>query len=597
MTSASEPSTVKSSTTMPSDRRVAYFSMEISVDPFVPTYSGGLGILAGDTVRSAADLGIPFVAVTLLSRQGYFFQRLDGDGNQTEEPVHWQVDDFLTRMNTTVQITLEGRSVSLTAWMYSVVSPSGFSVPVYFLDTDLPENELWDRQLTGELYGGDPRYRLAQEALLGIGGVRLLRALGYDRLERFHMNEGHASLLTIELLQEEIQQQGRQTLADQDIQAVRQKCVFTTHTPVVAGHDAFDLKLVEQVLGHREECGITDAICHAGQLNMTYLGLALSHFVNGVAKKHSEVSRQMFAQYEIEAITNGVHAVTWVCPPMADLFDRLIKGWRNDNFSLRYALSIADHDLWKAHRQAKRTLIETINQISNAGFDTDVFTLGFGRRATGYKRTTLILEDIERLRKISKEVGRLQLVFAGKAHPNDDVGKELIRRVVQGAKLLGDDLPTVYLPNYEQTLAAIMTAGADVWLNTPEPPLEASGTSGVKAALNGVPSLSVLDGWWIEGCVEGITGWSIGQRDREVYGANADSLYQKLEQIVVPTFYRQHSQFISVMRHAIALNGAFFNTQRMVSEYATKAYQIGPAFESHHRAQPDDQNVLSAVVP
>jgi starch phosphorylase len=467
--------------------------------------------------------------------------------------------------------------VTVTAWKYDVASADDFTVPVYFLDSDLPENSPEHRQLTGQLYGGDNRYRLSQEALLGIGGIRMLRALGHDAIERFHMNEGHASLLTVELLREQREQHGRSEFTEEDINTVRSYCVFTTHTPVVAGHDSFDLQLVERVLGHRNECGITDAICHAGQLNMTYLALALSHYVNGVAKKHSEISQQMFAQYEVDAITNGVHAATWVSRPLAELFDRYIRGWRQDNFSLRYALGIPDNDLWQAHQEAKRTLIEVVNRQSNAGFDADILTLGFGRRATSYKRAALIFEELERVRRISTDIGSLQIVFAGKAHPNDGPGKAVIQKVVHSAKQLGTDLAVVYLPNYEQHLAALMTAGVDVWLNTPEPPMEASGTSGMKAALNGVPSLSVLDGWWIEGCLEGVTGWAIGQRDRQVYGANAESLCQKLEEAVVPMFYENRVQFIDVMRHAIALNGSFFNTQRMLYEYMVRAYLIGPS--------------------
>ena len=563
---------------MTSGRRIAYFSMEIAVDPDVPSYSGGLGMLAGDTVRSAADLHVPMVAVTLLTRKGYFTQHLDAIGNQSEEPVHWNVEDFMHDTGVIVELPLENKQVTVRAWKYDVVASDGFTVPVYFLDTDLPENSDEHRQLTGKLYGGDDRYRLCQEAILGMGGVRTLRALKHAAIERFHLNEGHAALLTLELLREQREQAGRHDITQQDIDEVRKQCVFTTHTPVPAGHDRFDLPLVERVLGHRKECGITDAICHAGQLNMTYLALALSHYVNGVAKKHSEISQHMFAEYKVDAITNGVHAGTWVSPPLAELFDRFITDWRRDNFSLRYALGIPDNDLWQAHQEAKHKLIEFINQDAHDKFDADTLTLGFGRRATSYKRPALILSDLERLRRISRDVGRLQIVFAGKAHPRDEAGKSLIRAIVSLGKQLDSDVPLVYLPNYEQRLGAMMTAGVDVWLNTPEPPLEASGTSGMKAALNGVPSLSVLDGWWIEGCLEGLTGWAIGKRNLQIHGANADSLYEKLEHSVLPMFYENRVEFINVMRHAIALNGSFFNTQRMLHEYMVKVYRIGPGW-------------------
>ncbi len=584
--------------TLNDERKIAYFSMEIAVDPDVPTYSGGLGMLAGDTIRSAADLHVPMVGVTLLARRGYFFQRLDGDGHQSEEPVHWAVDDFLTDTGVTATVTIEGRDVVLKAWRFDVVSSDGYSVPVYFLDADLPENSDGDRMLTDQLYGGDRRYRLCQEVLLGIGGVRMLRALGCDALQRFHMNEGHAALLTVALMREHRDASGRAEFTSEDVASVRRQCVFTTHTPVPAGHDRFNLDLVDRVLGRREACGITDSVCHAGQLNMTYLALALSHYVNGVAKKHSEVSQLMFADYNIDSITNGVHAGTWVSPPLATLFDKFITDWRRDNFSLRYALSISDNDIWIAHQAAKRKLLDYVNHQTNAGFDVDVLTLGFGRRAASYKRPALLFSDLGRLRRIGREVGRLQVVFAGKAHPRDYRGKELIAEIVQYGKQLGLDVPVVYLPNYGMPLGRLMTAGVDVWLNTPEPPKEASGTSGMKAALNGVPSLSVLDGWWIEGCLEGITGWAIGHRNSQVHGADADSLYEKLEQSVVTMFYSQRERFIDVMRHAIALNGSFFNTQRMVHEYLVKSYLIGnPANEKGFSSVASADNTPMAPKP
>lgn len=552
-------------------RRIAYFSMEIAVHPDVPTYAGGLGMLAGDTVRSAADMHVPMVAVTLLARKGYFFQRLDASGWQTQEPVQWAVDDFLTDTEVKCQVTIEDREVTVAALRFDVRS-GDFTVPVYFLDTNLPENAPEDRQLTDHLYGGDKRYRLCQEALLGIGGVRMLEALGHNRIERFHMNEGHAALLTIELLRAERERAERTQILDEDIHAVRRKCVFTTHTPVPAGHDQFDLQLVTQVLGKREECGITDAICHAGQLNMTYLALALSHYVNGVAMKHSEISQSMFAEYMVDAITNGVHAGTWASPPFARLYDRYMHHWRRDNFSLRYAVGLTDNEIWQAHQEAKRSLIEYVNREANVGFDIDVMTLGFGRRSAAYKRPALIFEDIDRLRQIVRDVGRLQIVFSGKAHPADENGKHLIQEIVRVGRQLGAELPVAYLPNYNQHIGGLMTSGVDVWLNTPEPPKEASGTSGMKAAMNGVPSLSVLDGWWIEGCVEAVTGWAIGRRNGQVYGADANALYSKLAETVVPMFYNDREAFVGIMRNVIALNGSFFNTERMLHEYVIKAY-------------------------
>lgn len=553
---------------------IAYFSMEIGLEAEMPTYSGGLGVLAGDTIRAAADLKIPLVAVTLLHRKGYFYQRLDATGWQSEEPAEWVVDDFLTEMPPRVAVTLEGRTVQMRCWRYEVTGVSGFAAPVYFLDTDLPNNTDWDRTLTHFLYGGDQRYRLCQEGVLGIGGVRMLRALGYDNIARFHLNEGHASLLTLELLDEEARTAGRHTITHDDVAVVRQQCVFTTHTPVPAGQDQFPLALVDQVLGRREVFDMKEVFCCEGRLNMTSLALNLSHYVNGVAKKHGEVSRHLFAGYVIDSITNGVHAATWTAEPFQQLYDHYIPGWRQDNFSLRYALSIPKPEVWQAHVQAKKHLIHYVNRETNVGMDVDVFTLGFARRATAYKRADLLLTDLERLRRIAAQAGPVQVVYAGKAHPQDQGGKELINRIFQAKQALKRDLKIVYLPNYDMTLGKLITAGVDVWLNTPQPPLEASGTSGMKAALNGTPSLSVLDGWWIEGRIEGITGWAIGEDSREEGDRSkvVSSLYDKLERVVLPLFYRERERFLEVMVHAIALNGSFFNTHRMMQQYVLKAY-------------------------
>jgi starch phosphorylase len=353
---------------------------------------------------------------------------------------------------------------------------------------------------------------------------------------------------------------------------VRKKCVFTTHTPVPAGHDQFPMELVISVLGRRDVYDMKDVFCCDGVLNPTYLALNLSHYVNGVAKRHGLVSQHMFGRYVIDSITNGVHAATWVSDAFAQLYDRHIPGWREDNFSLRSALSVAGDDVWTTHEQAKRELIEHVNRETNAGFDLNVLTIGFARRATAYKRADLVFDDIARLRRIGQQVGRMQIVFAGKAHPQDLEGKRLIQRVHSLAAELRDQLPIVYLPNYEMRLARRMAAGCDLWLNTPQPPLEASGTSGMKAALNGVPSLSILDGWWIEGCIEGVTGWAIGNGESPVRSHDAAFLYEKLEQVVIPMFYHDRSKYVDVMRHAIALNGSFFNTQRMLQQYAQKAY-------------------------
>ncbi len=582
------------------ERKIAYFSMEIAVDPHIPTYSGGLGILAGDTIRSAADLEIPMVAVTLLYRKGYFFQHIDSKGWQTEEPANWVVEDLLEEKSPRISGILEGRTVLYRAWKYEVTGINGFKVPVYFLDTDLPENSEWDRSLTQHLYGGDQKYRLCQEAILGIGGVKILNALGYTEIERYHMNEGHASLLTLALLEEEAKKNGRDSVTHEDIETVKKKCIFTTHTPVPAGHDQFPMDLLYQVLGHhdnfidmsdvlctnvferilgqgKESVNIKDPAADMRTLNMTYLALNLSHYVNGVAKKHGEVSNLMFAGYHIDAITNGVHAQTWASEPVQELFDRYISGWRQDNFSLRYALNIPENELWIAHMKAKKELIGYVNRETNAGMDSEAYTIGFARRATPYKRGDLLFTDIERLKSISTQSAPIQIIYSGKAHPNDNGGKAIIQRIFQFKEQLKNNVKIVYLDNYDFSLGKMITSGVDTWLNTPMPPLEASGTSGMKAALNGIPSLSILDGWWIEGHIEGVTGWSIGDRTADVSeepnsSKDAEALYDKLQNVIIPMFYNNRNHFIHIMRHVIALNGSFFNTQRMLQQYVLNAY-------------------------
>jgi glycogen phosphorylase len=556
------------------DKRIAYFSMEIALDPAMHTYSGGLGVLAGDTLRAAAAQRLPMVAVTLLHRQGYFRQKFDASGWQIEEPDKWPLEKFVKELPQRVAVQIEGRPVQVRAWQYDVRSTGSGIVPVFLLDTDLPENSEWDRRITDQLYGGDRWYRLCQEIVLGIGGVRMLRALGYNNLERFHMNEGHAALLTVDLLDEHARQTGREEFNQEDCQAVHQLCVFTTHTPVPAGHDHFPMEMVKRALGERRDTmQWREVVCRDGELNMTYLALSLSHYVNGVAKKHGEVSQLMFARYKIDAITNGVDAPTWASPSFQKLFDRRIPGWREDNLMLRYALGISLAEIWDAHIQAKRGLLARVNSETQGAMDEDAFTLGFARRATPYKRADLLFRDLERLKAIAARAGKLQIIYAGKAHPNDKGGKELIRHVFEASEVLRDSIKLVYLPNYDWQLGQLLTAGVDVWLNTPQPPMEASGTSGMKAAVNGVPSLSILDGWWIEGCIEGVSGWAIDhaeQGDNTSYDAN--SLYDKLERSVIPLYYRDRESFVEVMRYAIALNGSFFNTQRMVTQYVAKAY-------------------------
>lgn len=552
-------------------RRIAYFSMEVAADSRMPTYSGGLGVLAGDTLRSCADLKVPVVAVSLLYRNGYFRQHLDEWGNQREAPALWEPSAFARLLRESTSVTIEGRRVVIRAWRYDIAGVGGYTVPLLLLDTNVEENSPQDRELTAWLYGGDQAYRLAQEIVLGVGGVRMLRALGFNRLERYHMNEGHAALLTLELLNE----RG----GDWDFERLRRHCVFTTHTPVPAGHDQFSYELVRRVFGEPITIEAIQMLAGTDRFNMTLLALNSSRYVNGVAKRHGEVSREMFAGYSIESITNGVHSLTWTCESFRNMYDRYIPGWANDPFALRYAIGIPTSEIWDAHSRAKRQLIEEVGRRTRRSLDGDALTIGFARRATPYKRADLLLSDPAQLTDAARAAGPIQVLYAGKAHPRDEGGKDLIRKVFASATRLGAEVKVIYLEDYDMALARLLTAGVDLWLNTPLRPLEASGTSGMKAAHNGVPSFSILDGWWIEGHIEGVTGWSIGAPPaagsnpaEDPTAADAADLYRKLRTIILPMYYRDRERWAQVMRQSIAFNASFFNTHRMVQQYAVNAY-------------------------
>jgi len=553
---------------------IAYFSMEIALDPDMPTYSGGLGMLAGDTLRSAADLGAAVVAVTLVYRKGYFRQLLDPAGNQSEQPQQWEPERILKQVEGRVSVEIEQRQVWIRAWQFDVNGIDGDIVPVYLLDTNLPENSEEDRHLTDSLYGGDERYRLCQEIILGLGGFGLLGKLGHDRIQAYHMNEGHSALLALGLLERRLDQSFAGRVKQLDIDGIAHMCIFTTHTPVPAGHDQFPKPLVKQLLGQeRVDLLEQTQALHDDSLNMTYLALRFSGYVNGVAMRHGEVSRGMFPNYAISAITNGVHARTWTSPAFAELFDQYIPAWRTDNNYLRYAISIPLEDIRAAHAKSKEALFAAIRQRTGVVLDPEIFTMGFARRASTYKRANLLFQDRERLKRIARDVGPIQIVYAGKAHPRDEGGKKIIRDVFNGASSLADTIRTVYVENYDMHWGRLITSGVDIWLNTPMRPQEASGTSGMKAALNGVPSFSVVDGWWAEGWIEGVTGWAIGNTEAvEDPASELSTLYDKLERQILPMFYGTSNRYTEVMRSAIALNGSFFNTQRMGQQYLANAY-------------------------
>jgi starch phosphorylase len=554
------------------DTRIAYFSMEIGIRPEMHTYSGGLGILAGDTLKSAADLRIPMIGITLIHRMGYFRQELDPFGRQIEHPDPWDIEKYLKRINIKVSVEIEKKPVYITAWYYIIESTTGGKVPVIFLDTEIPDNDPVNRTLTHYLYGGDLEYRLKQEIILGIGGVRVLDELGFE-IRKYHMNEGHSSLLTLELLnkfKKPIEEVWSEELV-WDVQKVRDLCVFTTHTPVEAGHDRFPYDLVQRILGEPVPMWLIKKLAGDGMLNMTLLGFNLSEYINGVSKKHEEVSERMFPGYEIHAITNGVHPYTWVSEPFKNLYNKHLPGWAMEPEIFVRAWKIPEEEIWDAHMQAKQSLIDYVNRLTGMNFNYETFTIGFARRATPYKRADLLLSDPERLAIIGE--GRVQIIYAGKAHPKDEVGKQLIQRIFQIKERIKDKVKIVYLPNYDMAMAIKLVAGVDIWLNNPLKPLEASGTSGMKATHNGVPNFSVLDGWWIEGWIEGYTGWAIGTLDESSDPKrDAEDLYFKLGNDVLPMFYENRYIWFKVMKNAIAMNAYYFNTHRMIRFYVTEAY-------------------------
>jgi starch phosphorylase len=547
-------------------QKIAYFSMEIGLTDQIPTYSGGLGVLAGDTIRSSADLTLPLIAVTLVSKKGYFRQELTADGRQLEYPDEWSPAQFMTLLSPQVILKIQGRDVQLQAWHYDYQSPTGGKVPIFYLDTDVEGNSNEDRDITAYLYGGDYRYRLKQETVLGIGGVRMIEALGFD-VRRYHMNEGHSGLLGVELLRR----------YGMDENKVREQCIFTTHTPVEAGHDQFPYDVVRDIIG--EVIPMNDLRRLGGQdrMNMTLLALNLSNYHNGVAKKHQEISQRMFPGYVINAITNGIHSYTWTCPSFRRLYDRYFPGWANEPELLVRMDLIPDDQVWNAHMEAKRELIDLINSHTQTEMSYDALTFGFARRATPYKRATLLFRDLEKLMKIGRR-NPIQFIFAGKSHPKDYSGKTIIEDICRYARDLRDSIKIGYFADYGIDIAAKMVAGVDVWLNTPMRPYEASGTSGMKAAHNGVLNFSVLDGWWIEGWIENVTGWAIGPHPQETLSTEeieiqeiAD-LYNKLDYIIIPTFYQRRDEWISMMENAISKIAYYFNSHRMMRRYVTEAY-------------------------
>ena len=532
---------------------IAYLSAEIGLYSELHTYSGGLGVLAGDHLKSAADEGIDIAAVTLLYREGYGRQHLDSEGNQTETYPDLDPSRHLRDTGLELEIPLDGHVLNSKIWKTVIKGIGGHEVPVYFLDTRHTSNEDRHLKLSDRLYAGGDDMRVRQEYLLGVGGIRALKILGHWPLKGLHLNEGHCSFAGLEMLR-----QGW----------TREQCskrtLFTTHTPVAAGHDKFDWDLVNNVTGDLIGGPEREIATHEGLCSMSHLGIGMAGRVNAVSHLNAEVASKMFPEVTIEPITNGVHHTSWISPTMARLYDEELDGWRSDGSLLEKAQILSDTGLERARAESRAVLRELVRSMTGIELDGNRLTVGFARRFATYKRASLVFKDIQRLNQMGS--GKLQFVFSGKAHPRDEGGKRLIKQVFAASKEL-EDIPVAFLEDYSMATGLAMTSGVDVWLNTPVRPMEASGTSGMKAVMNGVPNLSILDGWWPEACRHGENGWGIGRKEEDRDDdRDAESLYNIMENEVIPTWSSSRSNWTRIMKNAISV-GPRFTGQRMIRDY------------------------------
>ncbi len=538
---------------------VGYFTAEIGIWSELHTYSGGLGVLAGDHVKSAADAGIDLIGVTLLYREGYGRQHIDDSGNQTETFAAIDPADHLIDTGMDLTLPLDGETLYSKVWKVEVVGVNGHVVPVYFLDTHHQNNSEYHKRLGARLYGGNDDVRIRQEYLLGVGGVRLLNKLGKN-FSGLHLNEGHCTFALLELL--------KQGWTREEL---RTKILFTTHTPVPAGHDRFEWNDVNEVLGSLMPKDAIELVKSVGdpengaRCSMSHLAVALTEQVNAVSNLNAEVASKMFDNYHIHPLTNGVHHITWTSPTMAELYNKNMPGWKQDPTQLSYAGKLSDEDLLEARRKNRKIFRELVKVSTGVQLEEDRLTIGFARRFATYKRANLVFHDLEKLRQIG--AGKIQFVFSGKAHPRDEGGKQLIRDIYESAKHLEEEIPVAFLENYDMETGLAITSGVDIWLNNPVRPMEASGTSGMKAAMNGVPNCSILDGWWPEGCQHGVNGWAIGgSEDDRDDDRDANNIYSVLENDVLPTWEKGGEIWATIMRSSIATS-ARFTGARMISEY------------------------------
>ncbi|HLN89841.1 MAG TPA: alpha-glucan family phosphorylase [Candidatus Binatia bacterium] len=549
-------------------QKIAYFSMEIGVDAQLPTCCGGLGVLAGDMIKSSAEMNIPLVGVSLRHHKGYFKQEIE---NCQQKEVLKRSNPFgvLRKRDERVKVRIEGRDVVIGAEEYIIKNGHSNKVPIYFLETRLNENEVEDREISetcywmgkSTTYEEHQRHRLKQEVVLGIGGVRFLEKLGYD-IKKYHMNEGHTALATLEIANKN----------NWDEKKTKKRFSFTTHTLVPAGHEVFPMAMVESILDNSYPLDkVKEYGEQAGCLNMTKLAMSLSDYQNGVSKKNAYAAREMFPSKNIDYITNAVHLGTWTSGSFKGLFDRHFPGWEENPEKLKDAMRLPDEEVWKAHLENKNILLDFIEDEYGTDLDRNRLTLGWFRRIAEYKRPTLIFTDEKRLKLIASE--KMQIIMAGKAHPRDGFGKEAIKKIYEESKIMGDDIPTVFVENYRMEISPTLIAGVDVLLNTPRPPNEASGTSGIKALSNGVINVSSWDGWIDEEfkTKEGAIGWAFGcQYETDVQDAHG--LYNVLEQKAIPTFYGNQKRWIEMQKHSISL-ASYYNANRMLREYVERAWK------------------------
>lgn len=545
-------------------KNAAYFSMEIGLEDSMKTYAGGLGILAGDTLKSAADLGLKVYGISILYKFGYFKQYLNEEGQQIEVPDEWDFRNYLTFTGKVITFDLKGESVSAEIWKYEVLGVTGHVVPVYFLNTDIDSNSQANRYISFNLYTPFEDTRLRQEITLGIGGIKALEELGHDNLDNYHLNESHA-VFSILALEEKLESR----------EEVVKKIVFTTHTPAEHGHKKYNRDTLEYIL-HPTYMDLLRKDFDGDELHLTKFGLRNAKYSNGVSKLHGQVSSNMFPEFKIDFVTNGIHANTWAGSATSEVLKRFVKGWEKSPGLLTQSATIPEGEILEMHQANKQELMNYVKVKTGNVLDVNTFTIGFARRVDGYKRSGFIFRNMSVLTKIAKKFGGLQIIFSGKAYFDYGPSEDIIKNVFKHAKEDLGLLKVIFLEDYGMYTSQMMVQGCDIWLNNPIKPLEASGTSGMKAALNGVPSLSTIDGWWVEGWEEGFTGWSIGSEDPYENDEEHDlyDMYSKLEFVVIPMWKEHKVKWARVQRNCIAKNASYFNTHRMVEEYVEKGYSL-----------------------